>query len=260
MNYPGLLVLVSFLSVSVFANPELKGQPEELRQFLHPADKTVTIYAHAEQTAYSDKAIIQLVVSTDESLLSRSLAANSELRNKISQQLMAKGIKAEHINSSKFSTSPQYGWFGKKPNSFKVVNRMAISIFDERQLQALAKVADEYEQAEISGTSFEHIEKDKFEQAVKKDALDKVLAKKAFYERSLGVKLEAVAFRDEQVLPQATAGAQLVEEVVVSGRRESESRLMSKQVSYDSYESSPARTFDEVKYRAVIFVDFKISK
>ena len=253
-----LLICVTLLaaSLTVFAKPELKGSPEELRQFLHPTDKIVTLQAEAEEKAYADKAIISLVITTEEKLLSAAISANSNIREAITTQLVSAGIKAEHIKSSKFSTSPQYGWFGKKPDSYKVINRMAISIRDESQLKTVAEVADAKEELELSDIAFEHSKKDQFKNKVKTKALAKIMKQKAFYESKLGVKLTPIGFRDINIGQRGTQGALMLEEAVVTARKRSGSYqdMSANAVAY----SKPAPSFDEVLYQVQVYVDFKI--
>jgi len=57
-------LLFCCLPLSAFAQPELKGSPNDLRQFLYPSEKIVTLRAEAEKKAYSDKAIISLVINS----------------------------------------------------------------------------------------------------------------------------------------------------------------------------------------------------
>ena len=161
------------------------------------------------------------------------------------------------IKSSKFSTSPQYGWFGKKPDSYKVVNRMAVTITDESQLKTIATATDSKEEVELSDITFEHSQKDAFKSRVKQLALEKVMKQKAIYESSLGVKLTPVSFRDNRLWVKGTQGAQMLEEVVVTASKRNRSYKDSaadfaQSVAPSSVESS----FDEIVYTAEIFVDF----
>jgi len=243
--------------LSAFAQPELKGSPNELRHFLHPNDKIVTLSAEAEEKAYSDRAIISLLITSEDKLLSVSISNNIALRESISQQLVSAGINPEYIKSSTFSTSPQYGWFGKKPDSYKVVNRMAVTITEESQLNTIAGVADSEEEIELSDITFEHSKKDAYKSKVKQLALEKVMKQKALYESSLGVKLTPVSFRDNRLWVKGTQGAQMLEEVVVTASKRSRSYKDSaadfaQSVAPRSVESS----FDEIIYTAEIFVDF----
>lgn len=107
----------------------------------------------------------------------------------------------------------------------------------------------------MSDTTFEHTQKDKFEERVKLKALDNVMKQKAMYEQNLGVRLVPVGFKDTRITHAPTQGAAVLEEVVVSGIRSSSS-------SKSNY-VPPARkeaSFDEIKYEASISVDFKITK
>ena len=250
-------LLFCCIPLSAFAQPELKGSPNELRHFLHPNDKIVTLSAEAEEKAYSDRAIISLVITSEDKQLSTSIANNSAIRESISQQLVSSGLNPDYIKSSKFSTSPQYGWFGKKPDSYKVVNRMAVTITDESQLKTIATVTDSKEEVELSDIAFEHSQKDAFKSRVKQLALEKVMKQKAIYESSLGVKLTPVSFRDNRLWVKGTQGAQMLEEVVVTASKRNRSYKDSaadftQSVAPRSVESS----FDEIVYTAEIFVDF----
>jgi uncharacterized protein YggE len=252
-----IIMLLAITSSGVAAKPELKGNPDDLRQFLYPSDKIVSIYAQAEEKAYSDKAIISLVITTEDKKLSESLSKNSKLRESITKQLVGSGIDQDNIKSSKFSTSPQYGWFGKKPNSYKVVNRMAVSITEEDQLKEIAAVSDSKEEVELADTAFEHTKKDETEDMVKEQALAKVMKQKEFYEKSLGIKLVPVGFRKANIGHRATRGAMVLEEVVVTARKKSSS-LQDTSMSISAYDSNAESSFDEIKYEAGIYVDFKI--
>ncbi len=250
-----LIAAFTLLSTQALSAPELKGTPQELRGFLHPADKVVTITGQAEEKAYSDVAIVSLVVTTEDKLLSNALSQNTSLRAKITQSLLASGVNKNSIKSSKFSSSPQYGWFGKKPTSFKIVNRMAISITNEAHLKDIAVISDQFEEVDLSDTEFEHSAKDEYNQKVKAKALDKVLKQKAFYEKTLGLKLTAISIRDSNIHQMATRGARVLESVVVS-RRLDESDSYSSIAKFK--EQAPSTSFDEIKYQADITVDFKI--
>ncbi|MGH1471179.1 MAG: SIMPL domain-containing protein [Cellvibrionaceae bacterium] len=258
-----LLALFSFplclLSVLTFSEPELKGSPNELRQFLYPNDKIVTIFSDAEKKAYSDEAIISLVITTENKMLSQSIAENGELRGSIVQTLSSSGIPKDSIKSSKFSTSPQYGWFGKKPDSYKVVNRMSVRINDEKHLKTIAALSDNSKEIELADTEFEHSKKEAFKSDVKKEALDKVMKQKVAYEKTLGVKLTPIGFRDSQVNPQATRGARVLEEVVVTAQsRVKSSRMMASEPMADMASQPSEPSFDEIVYNANITVQFKI--
>lgn len=250
-----LVFWLVFISGPVISAPELKGSPQDLRGFLHPKDKVVSIHGQAEEKAYSDTAIVSLVITTESKSLSASIANNGKVRREISESLIKSKFDENFIKSSKFSSSPQYGWFGKKPSSYKVINRMAITITHEEQLREIALLSDRYEEVELSDTEFEHSEKEEYNNKVRAKALQNVLEQKAFYETSLGIKLTPIGIRDSNVNHRATRGAGVIEEVIVeaewadSNSYSSESKRRGK---------SRAPSFDEVRYEANLSVDFKI--
>lgn len=251
------LCLALFLAVpfTLSAAPELKGNPEDLRGFLHPKDTIINISADAEETAYSDQAMLNLVITTEEKKLSDAIKSNAQLREQIKQALVSKGIPADKINNSNFSSSSEYGWFGDEPDSYKVMNRIAIEINQEKQLQQIAEIADQHDEAKLSGTTFKHSKKEAFNQKVKQKALEKVMTKKAYYEQALGIKLTPVSFNESNVRFQATAGANVLGRAVMA---ESAIALDQNYASKRKPVAPKSNSFDEVKYHATITVQFKV--
>jgi uncharacterized protein YggE len=243
-----LVCLILIFSGYAYSAPEIKGSPDEVQQYLTDS-KLATIAGRAREKAYSDKAIISLIVTTEDPKLAVSIDRNTELRTKISKTLAEEGIKPDNIKTSKFSTSPQYGWFGKKPDSYKVINRMAITVFNENQVRQIAQISDENKEIEFGRTVFEHSEKEAFKAKLKKQALEDAMRQKQYYESTLGVKLTPVNFRDNEFIMQDD---HLAEEVVVKARRAVSSYADS------APPSAVAQTFDEIEYQANISIDFKV--
>ncbi len=259
-----IILMLIAVSISVSADPEIKGTPEELRQFLHPNENTVAITGEAEEKAYSDKAIVDLVITTKDKMLSTSLEQNSKLRETIRAELIKTGLSEDAIKSSKFSSSPQYGWFGKKPDSYQVNNHMAITITEESQLQAIAFIADSNKEIELASTIFEHSKKDEYKERVKKKAFDEILKQKEIYEKSLGLKLVPVGLRLGYVgqIRQGETGTgpeefTLEEIVVTSEKRYSSYGPMSRS---KDLEKIPIPSFDEIKYKATVIVEYNFDK
>jgi len=254
-----MFVIFSLIfTVSLQAEPELKGSPNELRGFLHPTGNLVTITENAEEKAYSDIAVVSVLVTTEGKLLSDALAANTQLRKGLTESLINGNIQADNINSSKFSSSPQYGWFGKKPSSYKVINRLSIKLFDEKQLELVAKIADQHLEVELSDTEFEHSDKELLKEKVQKLALEKINKKKVLYESGLGVKLSAIGVADIRHGERATAGAMYLEEAVVTAAMPNGDFASSRK--YSAPRAKKTTSFDEVVYSANISVTFKVAE
>lgn len=239
----------SILSVNAFAATELKGSPQELKQFLHPNENIITISRTAEEVAFKDIAIISLVATTEDDELSVALKKNANLRSKVSTALSSAGIPLKHINNAKFSTSPDYGWFGDKPDSYKVSNIISVRITNENGLTSIAKVVDDNKEITLLNTEYEHSKKEEYTEKVKQKALAKVLKEKAFYAKNLGIKLQPVSFRDTNSEPQHN-----IEMIQVSGMK-----MSSANDSYSSRSRKSAPTsFEKLVYRAKISVSFKV--
>ena len=88
----------------------------------------MNINGEGELTAYKDTAKVRLMVTSDERSLRQAMEANQALRLELIQEFVAAGFPADDINNSKFSSSPQFGLFGRNPNSFKVSARMKIQV------------------------------------------------------------------------------------------------------------------------------------
>lgn len=250
------LFLLALLTPFAIAEPEVKGSPAELKQFLQPADTVISIQESAEEPAYSDSAEVNLIVTSENSKLATAMKANNELRTQIRQQLATQGIAENAINTSQFSASPQFGWFGKKPESYKVVNRLAIKITQESQLHAIAKIANQSDDVMLGSVTPEHSLKEQYTARVHEKALAKIMEKKRYYEKTLGIVLTPIKFYEYDDGVQATKGAVQIEEVIVTGIRADKSAFSSR-----TQEMSPNRqaSFDEVNYHAKITVDFKVS-
>ena len=239
------------LSSSALAAPELKGSPEELRQFLHPHKKTTTLFAEGEKKAYTDEAIVSLTFTTEDKLLEQSLNANSNLRQQVIQQLTQSGVSTKDINSAKFSSSPEYGWFGKKPDSYKVVNRMAVTITNEKHLQLLAKIADKHKDIQLTNTEFNNTNEDEDKRKAKSSALEKIMKQKDIYEKALNITLTPININENNIYP-IHARQEMTSRVKVAAPQAS---LMSNGTNIAANEPS---SFDEVIYKTTMSVEFVV--
>lgn len=242
-------------SNSSLAQAQLSGTPDELREFLHPRPNTVNINGEGELTAYKDIAKISLMVTSEERSLSEAMEVNQALRQELIEEFVAAGIPAEDINNSKFSSSPQFGLFGRNPNSFEVSARMEIEVSSEEHLQLLAAAADENDEVEFESTEFEHSDEDAFEDQVREMALQDVMAQKAYYESSLGLELKAINFfyggirQMSRAMPRAAMAQEMAMDANSRGTASSLSVAAAPVV---------APTFDEVEYQTNITVVFEI--
>lgn len=240
-----------FTALPLLAAPELKGSPDELRNFLEPRQQTVSLYGSSTITAYTDIAEITLVVTSKDKNLSKALQLNEQIRSELRREFVAAGIDRNSIKSAKFSSSAQYGWFGKSPSSYEVVNRIQVSIDDAQHMQVLATASDRREEVRFGGVKFRHSEKETTKAKTRKQALDDVLKQRLLYQKQLGLKLAAVNFHYQPVRLHAARPAMMMSEKSAMAARS--------EPTFDAPEFEDKNTgFDEVKYEASVQVTFEV--
>lgn len=231
------------------AQPQLSGTPDELRGFLFPRPHTVNISGDGELTAYKDQAKVSLLVTTEARDLSQSMTRNQALRNELIQDFISAGIPASDINNSKFSSSPQFGFFGRDPSSYEVTARLEVDVETEEHLQLLAAAADENDEVEFERTEFEHSEEEAFEVQVRELALQDVMEQKAYYESNLGIELQAVNFYYGGVQRMSRAMPMVAMEMAAD---------IASTAAQSAAAPAVAPTFDEVEYQTSVTVVFEI--
>ena len=75
-----LIAALTFISCTLFAEPEITGTQAELRDILMPNPGQVEISTFAERTVASDQAIVKLYVYTSNRLLQSALENNNKIR------------------------------------------------------------------------------------------------------------------------------------------------------------------------------------
>nr|WP_256435604.1 SIMPL domain-containing protein [Aliikangiella sp. G2MR2-5] len=247
------------MSFSIKASPQLKGSPEDLKSFLHPLKNTVTISDTVVEKAFTDKAIVSLIVTTEGKTMTSALQENRKIRDVIYKALHAAGVSASNINNARFSSSPQYGWFGDAPNSFEVSNRVQINIFNENQLQALAKLADSSDDVFFAGAEFKHTEREQFQRIIKQKVLRRISEQKKDYQDILGIKLKAIGFHAPNIQYGASFGAkEYRQKKSTIGSRTLKESQYEIEISDSHSEKTLSTGFDEVEYRMNISVIYEV--
>ncbi len=247
------LIVATFGSI-VHAAPELKGSPDELSYYLLDQRKIITINGNASELIEADTAIVAITVRTKESKLNDALQQNEKVRQVIKDNLQQAGVAADKIKASKFSSSPNYGWFGEKPSSYEISNEVKVTINSEEQLRVIAKIVDGQKDVLLGGTEFKDSQKEGNERKVLKKALSAVQEKQKIYEQSLGVVLTPVRIIDQNVYiespqrirPQTRALKQRSDGVVSMAMQE------------PSVESDVSADFGAINYSANAVVEFVI--
>lgn len=248
--WTGTLCLAALAGAASAGEPELRGTPAELRQYLKPPPRVVILQGHARQVLQSDVARVTVVVKTTGKDLPAALRANATRREAFVAALVAAGIDAKKVSAEKFSTSPQFGWFGKTPTSYEVNNRLTVSVADDRQLRAVAEAAALSTETSFDGATFELSKEDEIREGVRRQAFEDALARRRFYEEKLGATLKPVGFRYFDGSAQSVE----LEEVVVTSARNRV--LLDRPPSNEP--PPPVPTFDERTFEQTVDVTFEV--
>lgn len=171
------------------AGPELHGNAEELTALLAGLPKPTAIAGHATKEFQADRAVVLLLVVTEDDSLNDALNQNLRLRRELLQALTKRGIGKERINSSKFSSIPERGKISGKIRQYHVENQVRIAIESEEEFLAVAEQVDRESKLQYQRMDMEDSQKATRELAVLGQALDQVLVKKKTLEEKLGITL-----------------------------------------------------------------------
>jgi uncharacterized protein YggE len=250
------LTFVSFLISSVaFAEPEIKGSPTELRAYLADLPKIVSITGESELKVAADRALITLKVVTENKSLQEASRANQEIRARMLRTLGERGIPADRIKPSRFSSTPKYGMFGEKAKSYRVENFIKIKAEDEKEFQAVGGLVDSFPEVRYDSIEFEHSDKDGLKAKALGQALEKATEKKRLYEEKLNVKLTPKAFGEGVV----TAVPEAARAAYGKGRIYGVTSLPQANVTTEEAgDAEMPASFDELIYRGRVTVEYAV--
>ena len=194
-----VLLLSLMITPIALAEPEIKGNPAELVNYLKLQTESVQITADARLEVQAESAIVIISVITEKESLRKALEDNQRLRQEIIQKLNKSGISSNRISGTKFSSTPQYGYWGKKPKSYKVENVFKITVQEEKDLLYIADMVDNYSEVYYRQLIFEHKEKEELKLEALALAFKNLNKKIALYENELGLRLVPKNFKDGRV-------------------------------------------------------------
>ncbi len=252
------LTTLVFTTVTLHAEPEIKGTASELTEHLKSIPRTVQLIGEGEVKASADRAVMSIRVVTENKSLQEASRVNQELRAKMLRVLAEKGIPAERVKASRFSSTPKYGLFGEKAKSYRVDNVVKITTHDEKEFQAVANLVDATPEFRHDSIEFEHSDKDGLKKKALDQAIDKAAEKKRLYEEKLGVKLTVKSFEEGRAVAVTELGS----------RRAYSGSAMKSGYAPESV-GAPVRTgevgeadlptsFDELVFKARVTVEYAV--
>ena len=191
-----LIWFVVLLPALVHAEPELKGTPVELLNYLSSLPNEVTLIGEAKIEIQAESGIVTIGIKTEDPQLQNSLQKNQKLRKEITSKLITSGISQDKIKGTKFSSTPEYGFFGKKPNNYVVENVLTITVENEKELQEVAGIVDSYKEAFYQGIELKEKEKKEIKNQLLNMALSNAKVRQKVYETDLGIILKPISFEE----------------------------------------------------------------
>lgn len=188
-------ILLGVASV-VHAEPEIKGSPTELAQYIAGAPRLASLSGESELKVSADRALISLKVVTENKSLQEATRMNRDVRAQMLKTLTERGVAADRVQPSRFSSTPKYGVFSEKAKSYRVENVVKIKAQDEKEFQTVASLVDSMPEVRYDGVEFEHSDKAGLKKKAIQQAMEKIAEKKKLYEEALGVKLTVKGFSE----------------------------------------------------------------
>lgn len=183
-----------FIFTNIFAQPELKGSPSDIREFLGTDRENIILEAESSDLIKPNQAAITLKIANSNPKLSVAMNENGKLRDKIISQLNQFGIENNFISISRFASSNNNSWVNS-PDNYEVFNKISVVVLSESQMQDVVKLIDQYKEVSIQNIEFQNITQNEFENEVRAKAIEKVLQQKSFFEKKLGLSLKPVQFK-----------------------------------------------------------------
>ncbi len=243
-----LFLLLLSVSFSAVATPEIKGTPGEIGQYLNGIPKIITINAQADQLVSSKKARIKLSIETEAKTLADALRQNRSIRQTIRKKLLALSINPDQINESRFSSTPEYGFFGDLPKSYTVNNTLSVRVDSEQKMIAVAQIADTTRQARYISSTPEIEDKEAVYTALSQKALQKAKQKAELYQQQLGIKLVPVFVNEEKA-------GQMPRPQIAQKRRFDKSMGST---SYFEADSKAVASFGETRLSVIATIQYKV--
>ncbi|HLP75393.1 MAG TPA: SIMPL domain-containing protein [Candidatus Paceibacterota bacterium] len=251
------VTVISLIAFTTFAEPEIKGTPAELAQYLRAVPKTAVLSGEAEVRVPAHRAVVSLKVVTENKSLLEAMRQNRELGGQVAERLKKQGVPADRIQASKFASTPKFGVFGEKAKSYRVENVIRVTVQDEKEFQSAAAAVDQWSEVQFVGVEFEYADKETLKEKATEQACDKALQRKKLYEEKFGVQLTAVSFTQGNVMQNDAAnfGAYSRKAYGISVTAgvplpDSSDALVREQESFSS--------FGELIYNARVTVEFSV--
>ena len=241
------LIFITLSWTPAYAEPELKGTPSELSGYLSSLPKEVFLTGEAKLEIQAESGTVTIGIRTENPKLQEALHNNQLLRKEIISKLGGSGIEQKKIKGTKFSSTPEYGFFGKKPNNYVVENILKITVENDKELQGVAGIVDNYREVFYQGIELKEQEKKEIKTKLLNMALLNAAEKQKIYESKLGITLKPISFVENILIEENKPG---------QGRLYKSEALLKSSPGYSSY--GDALSQGEHKYHGSVNIRYTV--
>jgi uncharacterized protein YggE len=136
------------------AEPELKGTPAELVQYLRDVPPVVYIAGEGELKTYADQADVNLLVTVEDKSLKKAMEKYQSLCDEITRMLVEKGIASDKIVPAKFLTTQDHDWLTSKTKEYRITNSIRVSVTSQKGLESVTEIIDHMDAVSLGSIKF----------------------------------------------------------------------------------------------------------
>jgi uncharacterized protein YggE len=185
-----VLVLLSVSGMCLSDEPELRGAPDKLAEYLNTVPEKVMLTGESEVIVTADRVIFTLSLSAEDDSLEQALKEMSRRKKKILSALALKGIPEKNISSLALPAIPLYRPETEESRErYKVADIIRVHIENETQYTGLASLIDSSDEIMYEGIMFELTDEAGYKEEALNRACDEIDMKKQVYIDKLGVRL-----------------------------------------------------------------------
>jgi len=249
-KFYAMMIAVMVCFTSAYAEPELKGSPDELTAYLSGIPDTVSITGTSELKVQADNAIVILIIKTESKSLVEALKTNQNICAQIRKELKKLGIDPLKIRSTKFASTPHEGYFSDKIKSYEVEKALKIVVEGEEEVQQVASLVDQYREIYYGGIQFENSKESEFKRKALSQACEAAVRKKTLFEEKLGITLVTKKFHGGSVTKQLPDMNRMPLNTL--------SKMANISMTDVGEPNGAISRFDEIIYRASVTVDYQL--
>ena len=147
--------LVMLCGLLAGAEPELRGTPAQLGEYLADFPQTIVLTGTIDLPVSADRVIFTLSVAAEAGTLGQALRTVRGKKEKVIKALKAKGIAPDKIVTLNLPAVPLRPLAGEKRERYKTANVVRVLVESEKDFETAADLINTFREVEFQGMSYE---------------------------------------------------------------------------------------------------------